>query len=237
MGHCPRKGSKMSEKTIRENLVAEHAEPMPGEALPNQGELTEAKAQEVLEPEVNFTPELDGVTALNGRITYDAAEQGWIKATVTGIKYARLASELAFLHWEKHGDLVYCQRFIDAIDKHGKNYIRRTAFLRWLAAYSPVAMTDGKLHKNDSPDAVPFNTEAAMAAPFWDFDPEPRIATLNANDVIQRIQSAVKRMRNDKTYKLDAPALDTLNKIEKAVSMVERPAVNGMNAPAEPAAA
>src|SRR3990167_8408874 len=101
---------------------------------------------------------------------------------------ARQLSEAAIGHFAEHGDLVYAQEFLDAMPK---NYLRRVAFLKWLAAFSPIKMEGEKLLKDKRPEAVEFNLDGAKKLPFWDFAPDPEQITFSYDDVIVALHKTV----------------------------------------------
>lgn len=124
------------------------------------------------------------------------------KSAHNTMKYARICAELAILHFEQHGDLVYAQAFLDNMPK---NFVRRAAFLKWLAAFSPVTMSQGKLAKDKGAKAISFNTEKALATPFWDFAPDPENVMWGETDVVKALKSAIRRFDGD-NYTPASPA-------------------------------
>lgn len=107
---------------------------------------------------------------------------------------ALVCSVLAIEHYAENDNLNWCQKFLDAMPK---NFTRRAAFLKWLAAHSPILLADGKLTKDKAADAVKFNLESAIAKPFWDFAPDLEDVVLTDADAFKRLMVAVKYFRRD----------------------------------------
>lgn len=135
---------------------------------------------------------------------------GAIKASM---EHALICAVMAIEHYAAHEDLSYCQRFLDAMPK---NFTRRTAFLKWLAAHSPITIEDGKLKKDKADDAVPFNVEAAKAKPFWEFAPDQEDIVLSDNDAFKRLMQAIKYFRRDNVTTTERTT-QLVNEVEKLV--------------------
>lgn len=151
-------------------------------------------------------------------VDFDTALGRFIKATKDSMTYARQCAELAIKHYQEHGDLSQCQKFLDAMPK---NYTRRVAFLQWLAAHAPVTIADGKLLKDRSENALDFNLDGAMAKPFWDFAPEKPIVNFTAADLADAVRKLIARYENaDKMRPADDDAAQEIVAIKRAVEPI-----------------
>ncbi len=127
------------------------------------------------------------------------AMKKFIAGTVASMEAARELAMLSIREFSDEfgsGNLSYAQQFIDAIQQHGKNYVRRNAFLAWLAFHSPVLCDEtGKvlepLTKDKGPDAKPFKIAAAETTPFWEFKPEAPQVPYSAETVVQALKRTV----------------------------------------------
>src|SRR3990167_2330986 len=124
---------------------------------------------------------------------FDNLLKAFVGATKTSMDSALTLSHMGITHFEAHGDLSYCQRFLEAMPT---NYIRRQAFLEWLRAFSPVVVSGSTaqgyiLTKDKSPEATPFNVEEALKTPFWDFAPEKATIDYNETNVFQAVRAAI----------------------------------------------
>lgn len=173
----------------------------------------------------------------HGEMTFDKALKGFVTATTNSKRYAQLCANIALDHFIKHGDLVHCQSFVDAIDKVGKNYVRKAAYLKWLVNFAPVVMTAGKLTKDVSETAIKPNYEMASVTPFWEFAPDMEVVEFEAADIVRALQSVIKRFKNaERTKPHDDLAARILAQAEGAVNTVQVP-VNAdlhVNTPPKP---
>lgn len=122
---------------------------------------------------------------------FDKALGLFIKLTDSGMDAARQCAMLSLAHFQEHGDLSQCQRFLDAMGENRKNYVRRTAYLKWLIAHAPVVLTSNKLTKDKVRGDDAFNLEAAFKISFWDYSPEALVVNLGVDDAFKRIFSAL----------------------------------------------
>lgn len=143
-------------------------------------------------------------------VNFDKALAVFISSTKTSMEAALQCSHLAIKYFEEHGDLGQAQRFIDAMPK---NYVRRTAFLKWLAAHAPVTMEQGKLIKDKSDNAIDWNVDAALIKPFWDFAPDKEDMHWGKDDLVAQINKLVKRYSGDKYVANDDVATAALAKV------------------------
>ena len=129
--------------------------------------------------------------------TFDVALSRFKTATRSSMKYAQICAEYSLRQFADHGNLNQAQAFMDAMPK---NYVRRTAYLKWLAAHSPVTMQQGKLLKDVSDNAQPFNVEEALKVTFWDFAPDQEQIVWEYDDVVIALNKAIKKFENSEKY-------------------------------------
>lgn len=151
--------------------------------------------------------------------------KAWVTATNNSKRLARQIAEEALKHFFEHGDVSRCQLFLEAIDKHGKNYIRKAAYLKWLQAFSPISMEDGKFVKDKAREFDPKLLEEAMKQPFWDFAPDPENVSFTNTDVVKALQSTLARYRKQRYIPADDEAADVVVRAEQAVAALSRPVV------------
>lgn len=150
-----------------------------------------------------------------GPLTFDKALKGFVTSTNNSMKFARMCANIAIKHFAEHGDVIYAQNFLDAMPK---NYVRRAAFLKWLASHSPVIMVDGKLAKDKAETAVAFNVEAAHAIDFWEFAPDMEVVEFDTTDILKALKGAIKKFENKERYK--AHDAQTLLRLEAAKNLI-----------------
>jgi hypothetical protein len=159
------------------------------------------------------------------RERFDAVLAGFKSATVKSMEYAREAAEMSILHFEEHGDLKYVYDFIEAVNTSGKNYVRLNAYLIWLMAHSPAIWdrASKKVKKDKTKEAIEFNTEAALAKPFWEFKPESGAELFDTMDLINALKALVKRNENENKRKpQNKAASETLLEIKNFQQMLEK---------------
>ena len=141
------------------------------------------------------------------------------KLTVDGMASARVCAELALTHFAKTGDVVYLQNMLDVIEKEGKNYVRKAAFLSWAIAFSPLTSEKGKLRKDKSKDANPFNLLKAEEKPFWEFAPEKEAVAFGYNDVVVKLKAVIKGYKDEKKFRpASEKATEIVSTVEKFVA-------------------
>lgn len=139
----------------------------------------------------------------------------FVGATRNSMKYARECAEAALRHFAEHGDTVFCQDLLDAMPK---NYVRRAAYLKWLTAHAPITMTDGKLAKDKSENAVAFDVEGACKIPFWDYAPDPENVMFSETDVVKSLANVLKRYKTSERFiPLDDAAKAKVEEAERAI--------------------
>jgi len=164
---------------------------------------------------------------------FDKSLTDFKNATAKSMAAALICSQIALQHFHDHGDVSLCQRFHDAMPK---NYTRRSAFIKWLASFSPIALKGGEFAKDKSDTAVDWNLEAAFAKPFWEFAPEKEILDFTSADIISDLKRVVKKFKNeDRSKPADAEAVALLAQVETTIEtlaaapvaapVVEAPAV------------
>lgn len=128
-------------------------------------------------------------------LTFAAALALFTTATADSMKYAEICAMMALRHFAEHGNLVYCQRFMDAMPK---NYIRKVAFVKWLANFAPVTMEKDKLLKDTSEGAKEFDLDGAAKEKFWEFAPDTEAVAFGPDDVLAAIKALIKKFENPK---------------------------------------
>jgi hypothetical protein len=131
-------------------------------------------------------------------LTFAQALKLFSEATANSMKYAQICAMMAIRHFADHGNLVYCQQFMDAMPK---NYIRQVAFQKWLVAHAPVTMEKGKFLKDTSENAAELDLEGAEKEHFWDFAPDKEVLSFGPDDVMDALKAIVKKFENPKRFK------------------------------------
>ena len=152
------------------------------------------------------------------------------KVTERSMELALVLSQAAILHFEEHGQLHYCQEFLDAMPN---NYSRKPAFLKWLAAHSPITMVDGKLKKDKAENAQAFNTAGAMKKPFWEFAPDKEQVIFGSDDVVIELHKVLKRFANGKRYAASPEGKHALEMAATAITKLEEDLGQQEEAPVE----
>lgn len=132
-----------------------------------------------------------------GEMSFDEALKRFRKTNAQAQALALLCSKMAITHFYKHGDLVYCQQFMDAMVQ---NWNRRVAYFRWLQAHAPIIQADGVLAKDKSAEAVKMSDELlnkALETPFWDFAPEPGLKEFDIADIDQAFRNVLSKFKGD----------------------------------------
>ena len=156
---------------------------------------------------VDFAPDREAIDSA----VFTANLDTFKRLTVDGMASARVCAEMALTHFAKTGDVVYLQNMLDVIEKEGKNYVRKAAFLSWAVAFSPLTSEKGKLRKDKSKDANPFNLLKAEEKPFWEFAPEKEAVVFGYNDVVVKLKAVVKSFEDEKKFKAgSAKALEAV---------------------------
>ena len=152
-------------------------------------------------------------------VTFDVALADFIESTKRSSNAARMASELALVHYFNTGDLSYCQRMYDSIPK---GYVRRQAFVRWLGAFMPVVIENHRLFKDKRPEAVEMTEEnvvKALSKSFWEFAPDPEEIELDVKQVKDKVLGTIRSLHGAR-YTTDVAAKAMLAKMEDAVRVL-----------------
>lgn len=150
------------------------------------------------------------------KMNFDTRLIAFIKHTSASMTAANDCAVLSLIRFKDNGDLSQCQRFLDAMSNTGKNYVRRTAYLKWLAAHSPIKFEGGKLLKDKDEDAVAFNLEAAFSKPFWEFAPDQEEILLTHDGAFEKLMKTIKYFRSAKV-KMDDPTKRMVDTVEAAI--------------------
>lgn len=162
-------------------------------------------------------------------VTFEQALKDFIGSTAKSMSSARMATDLAIVHYFNTGDLSYCQKFLDAIPK---NYVRRTAYLAWLSTYCPVTLNGDRLYKDKRAESVthfgstsdhPMTEEflnLAISKSFWDHKPEPVVTDLEEADVIGIVLKSVNKLRG-KSFNPTPEAVAKLGEVEQALARLQ----------------
>lgn len=138
------------------------------------------------------------------------------KVNALSMTLARELSEMAFDHFEQHGNLDRAQQFYDALVK---DWNRRTAFVAWLCDHSPAKFENKLFKKDRRPEARDFNASGAKAHPFWEYLPEAEVKVYNSVDVVNDLLKVIKNHRNEKKFKaLDEATKNFLNMAEAHIT-------------------
>lgn len=156
------------------------------------------------------------------RLSFEDALTSFRNATASSMEYARLCANMAYEHFRDTGDVVYAERFVNEIDNSAKNYVRKTAFLKWLAAHAPVRVEKGRLFKDKSDDAIDYN-DKALEISFWDFAPEKEAVLFGPDELLKALSRTIGRFRDEKHVAKDESALDMLNRAEKVINGLKQP--------------
>ena len=146
----------------------------------------------------------------------------FIESTNTSMEAAHELAMLGLRHYagpnqdgtgDDAGDLSYCQRFLEEMDK---NYIRRQAYVDWLMAHAPVTMKKETFIKDKSDKASPWKVEVGCKVKFWEFAPAAPIGVpFGSNDVVVELNRAVNKFgktnkEGEAKYKAEGHATEAL---------------------------
>lgn len=157
---------------------------------------------------------------------FDTALKAYSATVSRNMEAARSCAIFAMNHFAEHGDTVLMQRFFDAMPK---NYARRNAFLIWVHDHAPVTVAhEGKgvvkFIKDQTRADMEVDLEGAFKADFWDYSPEKAIVEFKVDNIVQAVQTALKKFHNTKKYQPESPeAAAELARIEKAISTIVKP--------------
>jgi|TARA_Y100000310_G_scaffold308084_1_gene350834 hypothetical protein len=124
---------------------------------------------------------------------FEKALATFIRSTKTSMSSAHACACYAIENFAKGNNPVLAQRFLDAMPK---NYIRRAAFVKWLAAHSPVTIVDKKLaYVKDS--KVKFDVKGAKSKKFWEYAPDMEDVIFTDEGLKADLVKLVKRYERD----------------------------------------
>ncbi len=177
-------------------------------------EVAEEASEATMESESSEEPTVPvhvGPTTVN-REALEIALKGFHGSTQASMRFARECAELSIMQFEDHGDLQFVYDFLSAIEKSGKNYVRKAAYISWLAAHAPIAFDKDKkrLVKDKKANATAFNIEKAIAKPFWEFKPDTEVALFTKLDLLRALEGTVKRYENGNKFKAANEATENM---------------------------
>jgi hypothetical protein len=167
----------------------------------------------------------------NFKETFAALIATFIDATISGKAAAQELANMAISVFAENGDLSYAETFIKAMNDHGKDYVRKQAFLAWLAFHSPVQVDDNgnvvePLKKDKTEDAREFAIAEALAVSFWAFKPETPIKMFYADSVVSAMRQSLKKFSGDKWEAGSEVARELVSQANKAITAFEANVVN-----------
>ena len=167
----------------------------------------------------------------NFKDTFAALIVSFIDATKTSMQAANELANMSISVFAENGDLSYAETFIKAMNDHGKDYVRKQAFLAWLAFHSPVQVDDNgnviePLKKDKSEDARDFMVAEAHAVSFWTFKPETPIKMFYAESVVAAMRQSLKKFGGDKWEAGSEAARELVLQANKAITDFEANVVN-----------
>lgn len=176
-------------------------------------------------PEVDTEAEenLEPVVKTKG-LSVEAAIKLWVKATRDSKELAQYIANEGLKHFKEHGNTVKLQLFLDAIERHGKNYMRKAAFLTWMRDHAPITMKEGRLVKDHNREWDEALFEAALKQPFWDFAPDPENVVWATGDVIKVLESSLKRFEKDNYKPENVEATESLGRAKAMIEALKLPA-------------
>jgi hypothetical protein len=165
------------------------------------------------------------------KATFAALIETFIRVTIDGKVAAQELANMAISVFADNGDLSYAETFIKAMNEHGKDYVRKQAFLSWLAFHSPVQVDDNgnvvePLKKDKSEDAREFAIAEALAVSFWTFKPETPIKMFYAESVVSVMRQSLKKFDSPKWEAGSEAARDLVRQANKAITEFEANVVN-----------
>lgn len=153
--------------------------------------------------------------------SFDAALDGYRKSGVNHREYAGECAAFALKHFVEHGDLIYADRFAEAM-KETKT-MRRTAFIKWMTGVAPCILVSGKF-KYDATRGkfTDVNVDEALEVPFWDYAPEEQIQDYGKDDVIKAFNSVIKRFSDDTKAHLSDDAKGIVIELKEHVEQLRQ---------------
>lgn len=149
---------------------------------------------------------------------YNASEKLFIHHTQSGMTAARACAEMGGIHFNLTGDTTYMVRFLTAVRKHGKNYVRQAALQKWMLDFFPidivtsegnVTITKNKLRAEKMwPDEVAKQAllDKACETPFWDHAPDKEIVRFGKLDLLLALKKTVEKFEDEDRYAASSEA-------------------------------
>lgn len=147
------------------------------------------------------------------QLTFEGHLKAFTRSIKASVVHALACATLSLQHFHDHGDTSKCMAFYNAMPD---NFVRKTAYVKWLMAHAPIIWDGKQLVKDKTDDAVKFNLEAALAKPFWEFAPDQELKELSNEDAYKRLMAAIKYFRSDKV-KIDEPTKRMVDSVEVAI--------------------
>lgn len=141
----------------------------------------------------------------------------WSKATANAKALARFISEEALKHFKEHNNTAKLQLFLDAMERHGKNYVRVAAYKKWMLVHAPITMLDGRLVVDKSREWDEEVYLKAFIEPYWDFAPDPENVDFGATDVINTAIASLKKFDKDNYIAKDDAATAKVAAVRSAL--------------------
>ena len=143
---------------------------------------------------------------------YNASEKLFILHTEGGMTAARACAEMGGIHFCNTGDTTYMSRFLTAVLKHGKNYVRQAALQKWMLDFFPVTITitEGTINITKDKlkaqkmwtDSVAMNAllDKACSTPFWEHAPDKEVVRFGKLDFYLAIKKTIEKFENEERY-------------------------------------
>ena len=155
--------------------------------------------------------------------TFEGVLAMFVKTQAVNMQAALDLSRMAIEHFAEHGDVLYAQRFFDAMSK---NYVCRVAFVKWMMQFSPATFEAGKFSKDKSEGAKAFDIPGALKVKFWDYAPDKEEQYFGNEDILKALKSTLNRFNKGKVDPKAKPVVDSFaNFISLQEKGVAQPAV------------
>ena len=137
---------------------------------------------------------------------FDAALEGYVKTADDHRHFAGECARFALQHFMEHGDLIYADRFAEAM-KETKT-MRRSAFIKWMVDLTPAVLQGGKFKFDKTKGKFEdIDVDEVCSVPFWEYAPEEVIVNYGKDDVLKAFAGVIKRFENaDKAHLSDDAA-------------------------------
>ena len=131
---------------------------------------------------------------------------------------ARELANITISQFEEHGDLSYAQSFYDAMPK---NYVRRAAFIKWMADHSPIVVSNDLFSKDKSDEAVGFRVDLAHKTSFWEYAPDPEQVHFGSNDVVVALKRTIAKFGKERYTAASDKAAIAVNHAKVMIETLE----------------